>query len=96
VGPRVEELIRDCWAQDSSSRPDFTTIILRLEEIMDIPLSRTASRGTGDGIQRLSGLRQLEPVVEASERPAAGVASRPASPDASDDVVDPEMQSWRG
>eukprot|EP01043_Picozoa_sp_COSAG02_P021262 COSAG02_NODE_1076_length_14725_cov_10.610215_7_plen_1187_part_00 len=55
VDPRVENLICDCWAQDSSRRPDFTTIILRLEEIMDIPLSRTASRGTGDEIQRLSG-----------------------------------------
>ena len=36
VDPRMANLIRDCWSQNPDRRPDFTTVILRLEEMMGI------------------------------------------------------------
>ena len=94
VDDRVAALIRDCWAQKSSSRPDFTTVVLRLEEMMGIPLRDTAScnsggassyrtSGGGGGSSRGSGQRRgvssgLEPLYESDE---AGGGTRPASPD---------------
>eukprot|EP01043_Picozoa_sp_COSAG02_P121052 COSAG02_NODE_57864_length_279_cov_0.577778_1_plen_75_part_01 len=36
VDPRMASLIRDCWSQNPDRRPDFTTVIVRLEEMMGI------------------------------------------------------------
>jgi serine/threonine protein kinase len=92
VDGRLAALIRDCWAQESERRPDFTTVVLGLEEMMGIPLRDTAScnsggassyRTSGGGrSSRGSGLRRgrsngLEPLLEGEE--AGG--TRPASPD---------------
>jgi serine/threonine protein kinase len=85
VDGRLAQLIRDCWGQEPTRRPDFTTIILRLEEMMGIPLSRTSSRGGGRGSRPRAGGSQLEPLLEAEA--SAGV-TRPASPD-------PEMGGGR-
>jgi serine/threonine protein kinase len=58
VDARMAELIKDCWHEESSRRPNFTAVILRLEEMMGIPTSRTASRGphaAGSGPDRPRG-----------------------------------------
>ena len=88
VDPRLSKLIRDCWDQRASSRPDFTTVILRLEEIMGVPASRTASAPRGErssvGLNPARASRPgstLQPVSEAEESLLAG-DSRPGSPGA--------------
>ena len=84
VDPRLSKLIRDCWDPKAAARPDFTTVILRLEEIMGVPASQTASTPRGSvGLNpaRASRARSmLESVSEAAEPLLAG-GSRPASPD---------------
>ena len=69
VDERLAALIRDCWAQESSTRPDFTRIVHRVEEMIGVPLARSSS------------CAGLEPVYES----AAAAGTRPASPDDEDE-----------
>jgi len=47
VDERLASLIRDCWTQESERRPDFTTVVYRVEEMMGIPRRDTASCNAG-------------------------------------------------
>ena len=47
--PRIIKLIKECWAQDSTDRPDFTTIVDELIEVGDSIQEYKATEGLGDG-----------------------------------------------
>ena len=83
----IAQLIQDCWAQDHWRRPDFTTIILRLEEMMGIPVSRTSSVSNQRCGSHQSSARQRSSSKGSTHRPRQSALeqipeqSRPASPD---------------
>ena len=98
VDERLAALIRDCWAQESSTRPDFTRIVHRVEEMMGVPLARSSScnsGGGGGGSYRLSGgggsdrgsghRRDGRAGLEPVYESAAAAGTRPASPDDEDE-----------
>ena len=93
VDERLAALIRDCWAQESSTRPDFRRIVHRVEEMMGVPLARSSScnsSGGGGGSHRLSGgggsvrgsghRRDGRAGLEPVYESAAAAGTRPASP----------------
>jgi hypothetical protein len=93
LDPRMASLIRDCWQQAPHQRPDFTTIALRLEEMMGRMPSRSTSRSgsAADGSSNNGGVARqafrgkgastLEPLLEADEEAPAPGVTRPASPE---------------
>ena len=54
--PRMIKLIKECWAQDSADRPDFTTIVDELIEVSDSIQEYKATEGLGGGGDALDGL----------------------------------------
>ena len=89
VDPRMASLIRDCWHQEPQQRPAFTTIVMRLEEMMGIVSTRALGYGAGGGSAASAGSGAgaakvargtLEPLLETSAEVGFGV-TRPGSPD---------------
>ena len=74
VDPRMRQLLSDCWDQTPSKRPDFTSIILRLEAMMGVDPSCTASRCSHElWLQMRAGgsSGNLQAISEGVSRPAS-------------------------
>ena len=97
VDPRLSELIRDCWDQTPAARPDFSTIIDRLEDVVGVVSSRSVASGSNSGGSRRS--VGLNPARSPSRRKSQGLdavpegnLSRPVFPDRLEPEPEPEPE----
>eukprot|EP01043_Picozoa_sp_COSAG02_P008550 COSAG02_NODE_275_length_26232_cov_85.210424_15_plen_1132_part_00 len=82
VDAQIAELIQDCWVQDAESRPSFSVVVRRLDDLVrgtDDALGSTVSHSrSGSRSLRGGAAGVLNPVAE--EDGASRPASRSASP----------------
>ena len=75
VDTQIAELIQDCWVQDAESRPSFSLVVRRLDDLV----RRTGSLGSTTSHSQSGAAGVLNPVAE--EDGASRPASRSASPE---------------